>query len=142
MHLASMPLICQSSCYSLHKCSVLALPVDSQMVSTHNAESIAMLGNQQVTPQPQNTKWTTYITADNTYYHHLFGFLADVAHCRQCLALVTTAHLPHTFLPQSLHASEHLSSGPSSSISTSMSFASFSSRVSQSSHRGAFASWW
>lgn len=73
-------------------------------------------------------------------YHHLLEFLPDVAHCRQCLVVETTAQVLQTFLPQSLHAKGDLSRGPLMSISTSMSTSMLSpplcSGVSQSSQQG------
>ena len=73
-------------------------------------------------------------------YHHLLEFLPDVAHCRQCLVVETTAHVLQTFLPQSLQAKGDLSRGPLMSMSTSMSISMPSSPlcngVSQSSQRG------
>ncbi len=70
-------------------------------------------------------------------YHHRLEFLPLVAHCKQCLVEDTTAQVPQTFLPQSLHAKGLCSTAPpmSISISTSISSRSLCNGVSQSSHR-------
>ena len=70
-------------------------------------------------------------------YHHRREFLPLVAHCRQCLLLDTTAQVPQTLFPQSLHANELLSTAPPMSMSASTSMLSLSPRssVSQSSQR-------
>jgi len=64
--------------------------------------------------------------------------IESYAHCRQCRASDTTAHFPHTVLPQLLHANG-LVSGPSIPMSTSMSDASLSKGDSQSSQHGTCA---
>lgn len=73
------------------------------------------------------------------FYHHLFEFFAEVAHPRQYRLVDTTAQVSHTALPQSVHANGLSSTGPSTSISTSMPFAFCCNVASQSSQPGAFA---
>lgn len=120
-------------CFTVH-CSIL------DTVAPRYSIMLGYLADHQslcYTPS-QYVPFESTASSSLTAYHHLLEFLPLVAHCKQCRVEDTTAQVPHTFLPQSLHAKGLCSTAPpiSMSMSTSMLSPPLCSGVSQSSHRG------